>query len=238
MKLRKCKGTGRAEGIGCGKLIKEHKFGVGIDCCYRIWLITTSEGAKEIQKVAERAKKKVEAKKRADDYKEKVKRNLDIMSAEEYRRKILQPSINLIARLIDLGQPCISTGNLKGKMSGGHYVAAGDNRTLCYNLHNVFIQSFHSNHHKSGSILNYQDGLISTYGLEYFTYIQSLRKHPKMTLSKVRMIEVNNRAKEIIKELNKENKTRNSEERIDTRNKINNRLGIYKEPYCTFTTIK
>lgn len=147
--------------------------------------------------------------------------------------KVLQPIINAIARKIDCGQPCIATGFFKGKMNGGHYVAVGSNPSLRYNLHNIHVQSEHSNSFKGGDNLRYQDGLKKVYGLEYFEYVDSLRMHYKhlgLSIEDIKaLIPI---ARKILREL-PENEIYSALDRIKLRSEINNKLGIYDHPQTT-----
>jgi len=164
---------------------------------------------------------------------EKKKMTIDIMSDDKYRSKILQPVINEIARLVDFGQPCIATENY-GKENGGHYISVGANRTICLNLHNIHIQSFESNHWKSGDTLKYQGGIRKVYGEDYLEYMDCLQKHPPIQLRKNMMIEIYENACKIRTKLRKNEKIRSPKERIELRNQINIELGIYQEEYCIF----
>lgn len=180
----------------------------------------------------QRKAKKTEQKKNA--IQEKKKMTIDIMSDDKYRSKILQPVINEIARLIDFGQPCIATENY-GKENGGHYISVGANRTICINLHNIHIQSFESNHWKSGDTLKYQGGIRKVYGEDYLAFMDSLQKHPPIQLRKQQMIEIYETACKIRLKLRKNEKLRSPSERIELRNQINLELGIYQEEYCTYS---
>lgn len=143
--------------------------------------------------------------------------------------KVLQPVINAIARKIDYGQPCIATGLFKGKVNGGHYVAVGSNPSLRYNLHNIHVQSEHSNSFKGGDNLRYQDGLKKVYGLEYFEYVDSLRRHYnrlRLSIEDIKgLIPI---ARKILREL-PENEIYSALDRIKLRSEINDKLGIYKQ---------
>lgn len=158
--------------------------------------------------------------------KEKIKTKSDLKNE-------LQPLINRIARLIDNNQPCIATGNLTGKRNGGHYISCGANDTIRFNLHNIHVQSEHSNKWKSGDTVRYKDGLIRTYGQEYFKFVDSLRLTDEIHLSKEDIAELIPKARKIIKELS-ENLTYSSAERIELRNHINIELGVYEIKYCVF----
>jgi len=179
----------------------------------------------------QRKAKKLEEKRTAAEQKKKM--TVDIMSDDKYRSSVLQPVINEIARLIDFGQPCIATENY-GKENGGHYISVGANRTICLNLHNIHIQSFESNHWKSGDTLKYQGGIIRVYGEEYLEYMNGLGKHPPIQLRKKEMIEIYENACKIRLKLRKNQKLRSPKERIELRNQINLELGIYLEEYCVF----
>jgi len=162
---------------------------------------------------------------------DKKERSVELMSCDEYRSKYIQKIINEIARLIDYGQPCIATGKYNGKMNGGHYHAVGSNRTLALNLHNIHIQSFESNHFKSGDNLLYKEGLIKTYGLDYFERIEALSQTKPIKLTKSELIEIKKLASEIKNELKKNPKPKQQSERIYLREIINAQLGIYKSIY-------
>lgn len=158
---------------------------------------------------------------------EKIQKTADLMSVDQYRAKFVQPIINEIARLIDFEQPCIATG-LKGKMSGGHYWSVGSNRTVCLNLHNIHVQSFHSNSVLSGDMVRYRAGIIKTYGITYMYLIESLKTLKPIKISKSEMIDIKNKALAIRNELKKDLKILTPEERIKLREFVNNKLGIYE----------
>lgn len=184
-------------------------------------------------KVAEKNKLAKEKAIRKESVEQKKKMTIDIMSDDKYRSTILQPVINEIARIIDFGQPCIATENY-GKENGGHYISVGANRTICLNLHNLHIQSFESNHWKSGDTLKYQGGIRRVYGEDYLAFMDGLQKHPPIQLRKKNMIELYKKACEIRIRLRKDQKIRTPAQRIKLRNQINLELGIYLEEYCIF----
>jgi len=151
----------------------------------------------------------------------------ELMTLGEWKG-VLQPIINAIARKIDYGQPCIATGLFYGKVNGGHYVAVGANASLRFNLHNIHIQSEHSNSFKGGDNLRYQDGLKQVYGIEYFEYVDSLRmryKHIGLSIEDIkRIIPI---ARKILRDL-PENEIYTPLDRIRLRTEINQKLGIYE----------
>lgn len=189
-----------------------------------------------IQCAIEYAKEKDEKKRRKEalaERRELKKRKLDLMSVDEYRAKYVQPIINEIVRLIDHEQPCIATGTY-GKMSGGHYIAVGANRTICLNTHNIHIQSYHSNGPKGGDNLKYREGLINIYGQEYADFMNGLQACPPLKLNKTELIEIKNKASELRNTLKSDLIVNNPQTRIELRNYINSELGIYPDEFGVF----
>jgi hypothetical protein len=191
--------------------------------CYKDWLLNTEEGRRKLKKSALHAHKEVQKEEKQKDKEKKI----DLMSKDKYRALYVQPIINEIARLIDYGQPCIATGLFSGKMNGGHFHAVGSNRTIALNLHNIHIQSFHSNHFKSGDNTKYREGLKRVYGQEYLDLVESLNSIPAIHLSLSDLKEIKNHAIIIRKELRESPVVLTPWERIELRDTINFRLGIY-----------
>ena len=162
---------------------------------------------------------------------QKRKENLkfDNYSSDGYRSKVIQPLVNEIARLIDFGQPCIASGRYTGKMAGGHWVSCGSNRSTSLNLHNIHVQSFESNSFKSGDESNYRLGIIKTYGKEYFEFMDGLIYTKGIDLSKERLSELKPIITQIRNDLKRESKKYSPQERIELRNEVNEKIGIYSE---------
>ena len=170
-------------------------------------------------------------KKREKDNREwKKTEKQKLMTLADYKW-LFQVHINLIARLIDYKQGCIATDIKTGKMNGGHYIAVGSNESIRFNLHNIHIQSFESNHFKSGDTIKYQDGLKRVYGSDYFEFVESLRQTQPIKLTIETLKEKISIAKLIVKELKELGNTYTAKERLDLRNEYNSRLGIYFESY-------
>ena len=213
----------------------KHKEGYGIDCgCFGS---DHPEAKKAFQKFVNQNKIKFRKEVIAKDKQETKTKKENLTSVDEYRAKYVQPKINLISRLIDVFCPCIAT-NTFGKMNGGHYISVGANRTTCLHLHNIHIQSFQSNHFKSGDTIKYEKGIIENYGIEYLEYIKSLHQVPNLNLTKEDLIYIKSIAENIIKELKSINesltKKRSPELRIELRNHYNIELGIYPKRFCEF----
>ena len=232
-KPKACKGINKAHGFtGCNKPSLNRRFGLCPACLWE-WMLTDEKGKiwKEKQFIPQ-VKKREEKNKRE----EKRKSKIELMTPDNYRKTYVQPLINKIARLIDYGHPCIATGNF-GKMNGGHYRSVGSNRTLALNLHNIHIQSFESNTFRGGDDKNYQDGLKDLYGVEYFDFVNGLRKHRPLHLSKIELIEIKEKAQIICNKLERNNFIRSIEERVYARNGVNRELGIYDLEYSIYNEL-
>jgi len=234
IKEKPCVGTGLAKGLGCGHKTKHRVYGLGKMCgCYSNWLLNTENGKIKMEKSIIYAKVKVQKENKIEQNKKYAKTKIELMSPDKYRAEHLQPIINEIARIIDYGQSCIATGDF-GKMNGGHYISVGANRTTALNLHNIHIQSFASNHHKSGDPIKYRLGLIERYGNDYFEYVEFIQRHKALHLTKGDMIEIALKASFIRSELKRNEETKTPYERIELRNEVNLKLGIYDPEFCDF----
>jgi Bacteriophage Lambda NinG protein len=143
----------------------------------------------------------------------------------------LQSEINGIVRDIDFGTPCIATNSFKGKVNAGHYISRGANQTIRYNLHNIHVQSEHSNTWKSGDTIRYQKGIKKRYGKEYLEFMDRLQETPPIKLSRDELFKLIEKARGIRKSLEKNLIERTPEQRIQLRNEINNELNIYKSEF-------
>ncbi len=146
-------------------------------------------------------------------------------------KQSLQNKCNLIARLIDYGQPCIATGKFTGKMAGGHCIAVGANDTIRFNLHNIHQQSFHSNSWKGGDNIRYQSGIVNRYGIEYMEFILHLQSCPSINLSIIEIKEKMKIADIIIKELKSVENKLDGFYSIKLRKHYNKMLNIYPLEY-------
>lgn len=168
--------------------------------------------------------------------KEKKQRLIDLESLSGIKSKYIQPKINELVRIIDNGHPCIATGNF-GKANAGHFYHAGGHSQIRFNLHNIHIQSFESNHFKSGDALNYIKGIKQTYGEQYFNFMDNLTNTPPDFNSKAFYLNLSSKVlPEVKKWLKTEinGKIQDSENRIRLRNEVNLLLGIYENEYSVY----
>jgi hypothetical protein len=235
VKFKPCKGTTeQTVGFGCSLPNKERKFGLGISCkCYTNWLLNSEKGNEYLNRVTLNTTDKFAKSKKTENSIKDRNTRIELMGNDDYRAKILQPNINKIARLIDFGCTCIATDKF-GKMSGGHRISVGANRSTALNLHNIHIQSFASNSWKGGDNLKYDIGIKERYGIEYLEFLNSLHQTPKLGLIKSVLIDINDIALRICLQLSKNEIQRTPQERIDLRNKYNIELGIYSEEFMIF----
>jgi hypothetical protein len=165
----------------------------------------------------------------------KKKHKVENMSTQDYRATYLQKEFNAIARVIDFGQLCISHRQPPKKKNGGHYHSVGGNETLALNLHNIHLQSEYSNTHKNGDQTKYRKGLIEEYKEGYAEFVDmTLMQCPPLHLTKEQMISIYTAVSKIRRELDSTKKVLTPNQRIELRNKINIKLGIYPKKFCIF----
>lgn len=225
---KKCKGTGKAKGHGCNKMVpvrigkrKNRHYGLGMSCgCYNKWLLNTSEGNEVLRRSRITGKKTLEKEAKAKKRKEKE----SVKKTSEYRKE-LQVVVNQIVRVIDIDKGCISCThgwdkNWTRQRHAGHRLSVGSNPQLRYNLHNIHLQCSVCNNFKSGNSRQYDKGLIEQYGPEYLDKCKALTaQYQSLNLSLTEIKEALIKAKNIRKNmLNGANYTREE---------VNDILGIY-----------
>jgi len=237
--MKKCKPNFRTNKFpGCGDVKPIFKYG-GCQSCIIKWTQETEDGAEWLRKQTAYKYKKNKAVSDREERKKKKEMRIEMMSTSEYWSNIFQPKFNELIRIIDKGSGCIATRRTTGQMQAGHYIHAGANKTLSINAHNVFLQSMESNHFQSGDVLKYQDGLRLVFGDNYFNFIESLKRCPALHLTKIELME----SHEVVMRLRKEYKDEKYEflsplERIEMRNDINSKIGLYPEEFVVYYTDK
>ena len=223
---KKCKGTGKAIGYGCGKMIpvslygtSNRTYGLGHNCkCYPSWLFESKEGQKKVDRSIIKASKDVKTEKRRETRKEK--------DSIKNWKKCLQTKVQFIARLIDKDLPCLARQKKANQFHGGHVLSKGGNPEMRFNLHNIHRQSAQSNTFYSDDALM-QEGIIREYGMKYLVFIKELKGKEIPKFSNEEYHKKYKIALKIINALKKENRTFDVEERIELRNRFNFELGIY-----------
>ena len=93
IKAKKCKGTGKATGYGCGALQFERRYGLGLKCgCFGKWLLNTPEGKEKLNKTVISSRRKDEKDKHKEHRKWKEK-NKSIAKLIQEARKPFQQRI-------------------------------------------------------------------------------------------------------------------------------------------------
>lgn len=221
-----CKGTGKAKGFGCGDLITEHTYGL---CrkgnkCFNNFLLSDN-GKEVIQKTKIRASNvvKKEAKKSETERKRQT---------INYAGK-LQEKVQEIARLIDMGHPCLARNKMALSSDGGHCFGKGSHPECKYNLHNIFAQDSKSNQSTKEDALM-TEGLRREFGERYFLFVEGLKNKPPQKHLKPEIEKMYRRASAISNKLRKEGIVRSKEERITLRNQINLEIGFYPPELCVY----
>ena len=229
VKEKKCKGTGRAIGYGCGELQIERVYGLGKKCrCYQNWLLNSLKGMEKINLTRISTKNKVdkEIKTRALIKRKKLYDNVTNWKNE------FQKEINKIVRLIDNGLTCLAREK-GGQIHAGHVYARGGNQYIRYNLHNIHRQNAQSNHFQNDDGL-LRDGVVREYGSDYMEFITNLKQTPKPNYINDDFQNFTENARKIVSRLKRLNLKYSLQKRLEIRNEINLELGFYEEKYCEY----
>lgn len=226
VKPKKCKGTGKANGYGCGSIQLVRRYGLGVKCgCFRDWLLNTDEGKVVMGKSILSTVRKFDKKKKAEISERK-------RSTINYSGK-LQSKVQEIARLIDLGHPCLATDKMALSYDGGHVFNKGSHPECRYNLHNIFSQASNSNRSTQDDALMIL-GVERVFGIEYRNFIETIKNKPVLSLQKKELEQIYRKACKIASNLTKEGKYHTLTERIEVRNMVNKELSIYPIELCVF----
>ena len=118
---KKCKGSGKAKGHGCGKMVKAkfRKYGLGMECkCYHKWLLNTDVGQSIVAQTTLQATKN---RRSLEDAKAESK-NKDSLS---YLLVNVRNVVHKYIKLRDKGQDCISCGSKwHSDFQAGHFYKA------------------------------------------------------------------------------------------------------------------
>lgn len=202
IKQKKCCGTGKAKGYGCGKLINvEYRiYGLGKMCCYPDWLINSEPGKVKMQKaILKASKSRLELQSLYDEKKHKTTLRNAFLSTKM--------AVHKFVRERDKGKECISCGcEWNSDFQAGHFYAAGSFETLRFNLSNINGQCQKCNLFLNGNFDNYSLKLPNRIGLVNYNELIKLAEIDKQFV-KVWTIEKLNEIKENIKELTKQLKS-------------------------------
>ena len=168
---KKCKGTGKAKGHGCGSNVKAatRRYGLGRECgCWSKWLLGTDEGGKVLNKATLKATKQ--------------RRELKAYEKQINKEKTLpallinvRTAVHRYVKERDKGLPCISCGvPYRDNFQAGHCWAAGDYSTIRYHFKNINSQCEGCNIFKNGNESEYRLRLPHRIGWRPFNDLLSL----------------------------------------------------------------
>lgn len=219
-KQKLCKGTGKAQGFGCGNDYKQTT-SLQKGLCNKCWplFLRSSAGDSVLKSAIKTGKKRVEKKIKEEDKKRKDK-------VTNWSKK-LQDEINHIARLIDKGQPCLARGYTNCQFHAGHVWSRGAHSGAKFHLDNIHRQSAQSNKWQNDDHL-LREGLKLEYGIEYYQYVEGLKNLLKLKYSNEDYKLFTIKARKIVRRLIKEDKTYSLIERLNLRKEINKEIGIYQ----------
>lgn len=140
----------------------------------------------------------------------------------------LENQINGIIRLIDKGHLCICRQKPMKIATAGHLWSVGSNETLRFHLLNIWAQDYDSNGASGGEPVEFKAGLISLYGPEFFTRLESLKSHPPIKLTAPEIKEKISICRGIQKWLKLQDRKFTLSERVELRQEFNKKIGIYE----------
>jgi len=197
IKEKPCKGTGQAHGYGCGKLTKNHTYGLCQMKCYPDWLLNSEPGKVKLSKSIFQAQKP-----RLDFEKVQVEHREE--SALNRAKKLTKTVVHAYIRQRDAGKPCISCSEpWRPDFQAGHYHKSELYETLKFNLDNIHGQCVGCNIHKDGNLEQYNINLPLRIGAERFANLQGLAQIDKHQV-KVWNVENLKIIRETVKKLNKQ----------------------------------
>lgn len=176
IKEKKCNGTGKANGHGCGKLIPvslygktNRVYGLGKSCgCYPKWLTTTKEGLEVVQKAT------IKATKTRVDF-NKAKKEYEEEKSLPYLLINVRNSVHRYIKLRDKGKPCIScNAPYKINFQAGHFYKAELYSSLKFLFINIHGQCPKCNIREEGNLNGYAINLPKRIGDVAFKELKRL----------------------------------------------------------------
>lgn len=198
---KKCKGTGKAKGYGCGKEEMQRTYGLGHSCkCYPRWLYNSDAGKEKLNKAI------LKATKPRKDIEQAIKEKNERASLQ-YLKTNTTAIVHQYIRQRDKGLPCISCGTLWHlDFQAGHFFKAELYSSLKYNEFNINGQCPQCNLRKEGNLNQYELNLPNRIGSKNFEALKEMARNDKKTNFKwdreeLKQIRANFKAK--LKALNK-----------------------------------
>lgn len=175
IKLKKCKGTGKAMGHGCGEMMILKRFGLCSNC-WRLWLLNTKEGNEVLKKSQIKASKEVKTKKKRE-IREK-KRELNSGNAMQLADTYFSRYIRLLYS-IDGKCTCYTCGDIKPikEVDNGHYMKR-EHKNTRYNENNCRPQCkiCNGDTKHNGKQIEFREGLVNEIGESQVKEVELLSK--------------------------------------------------------------
>ena len=192
IKEKPCKGSGKAIGFGCDKIVNVafRKFGLCMSC-YGEWLYTSENGKVLLHKAINKVQKpRLEFESKEVEKKELTRLKLLLNTTKT--------KVHAFVRNRDEGLNCIScNAPYSDDFQAGHFYPAGSFETLKFHLDNINGQCVQCNLFKDGNFENYSLNLPKRIGVERYQNLVQLAEIDKQ-FNKVWTIE---KLKEIQKQL-------------------------------------
>lgn len=195
IKERKCKGTGKAKGFGCGTMQLKRTYGLGHKCkCFKNWLLNSEAGKEVIAKTVLRSSKKVEKDKKKEEVKARKKQKESMKSIQKLIQEARKPFQKWI-RLRDINDACISCGSIDSDIwDAGHYFKAEIYSGLIFDERNVHKQCRKCNTYLNGNEGEYRKRLIEKFGQEWMDQLdEDANRLRSYKYSKEELIEIKNK---------------------------------------------
>ncbi len=172
---KKCKGTGKAKGHGCGKFVATQwrKYGLGIQCCWSKWLLNTPAGQEFLKKTTF----KVTEPRRSL---EKTRKDIFNTKKLETLKVNCRNAVHNYIKERDKGKPCISCScGWHENFQAGHYYKAELYSALKFNFHNINGQCVQCNVRLEGNLNDYALNLPKKIGQNAFNELKHKAEESK-----------------------------------------------------------
>lgn len=177
-KKKKCKGTGIAQGYGCGKETLYRKYGLCKNKCYPDWLLHSENGRIKLEKAT------LKVTKNRRDF---IKAEKEYKESKRLPKALKQTQIvfNEYIRLRDKYKPCISSGvQWKPDFDAGHLFTVKQYSELRFDEVNCHGQSIGDNRFKEGNFEDYITNLPYRVGQQEFQSLLIRAERAKQRVKK------------------------------------------------------
>lgn len=171
---KKCKGTGKAIGFGCGEVVTERIFGLGKSCrCYSKWLLESNSGAEYLKRITIKVTApRIELENAQQEKKDRTKLTWLLINV----RTVCHDYI----KLRDIGKNCVCCGiPYKPDFHASHFYKAELYSNLKYDENNIHSGCQKCNLLLEGNESGFRAGLIQRYGIDFINALDNKAKDYK-----------------------------------------------------------